>query len=252
MTTFKCLHWTRLLHICYVYGIFLLPQIWKVRSQCTEGYEFGCVWTHDEKSLLRWVPDSESGESFVRLTECPQNECGTAVMHSPWLEPRDRETRLVLHYKLYGTSNVYLRLYLKTEAAGGQQTLFSKEGNYKHTFPKEWKSKEVVIPPVQSRHRLILKANIPYSTSYVAVKGINLDGTIPIITTTQPPCITEEAEIFPDILDFLDDYEEEDNRADLYRESEDQYDIEKLKNGYTKVMDPYICRSRKPKKMKFR
>ncbi|CAL1293633.1 unnamed protein product [Larinioides sclopetarius] len=234
MTTFKCLHWTRLLHICYVYGIFLLPQIWKVRSQCTEGYEFGCVWTHDEKSLLRWVPDSESGESFVRLTECPQNECGTAVMHSPWLEPRDRETRLVLHYKLYGTSNVYLRLYLKTEAAGGQQTLFSKEGNYKHTFPKEWKSKEVVIPPVQSRHRLILKANIPYSTSYVAVKGINLDGTIPIITN------------------FLDDYEEEDNRADLYRESEDQYDIEKLKNGYTKVMDPYICRSRKPKKMKFR
>ncbi|CAL1293634.1 unnamed protein product [Larinioides sclopetarius] len=119
------------------------------------------------------------------------------------------------------------------------------------------------------RIQLILKANIPYSTSYVAVKGINLDGTIPIITststppptttqssedefTTQPPCITEEAEIFPDILDFLDDYEEEDNRADLYRESEDQYDIEKLKNGYTKVMDPYICRSRKPKKMKFR
>ncbi|GBM33261.1 hypothetical protein AVEN_101608-1 [Araneus ventricosus] len=154
MTTFKCLHWTRLLHICYVYGIFLLPQIWKVRSHCTEGYEFGCVWTHDEKAPLRWLPDSESGQSFVRLTGCPQNECGTAVMQSPWLEPRDRETRLVLHYKLYGTSEVYLRLYLKTEDAGGQQTLFSKEGNYKFTFPKEWKSKEVVIPVVQSRHRV--------------------------------------------------------------------------------------------------
>ncbi|XP_055933741.1 uncharacterized protein LOC129963411 [Argiope bruennichi] len=267
MTTVKG-HWTRLLHICYAYGIFLLPQIYKVRSHCTEGYEFGCIWTHDEKSPLRWVPDSESGQSFVRLTGCPQNECGIAVMQSPWLEPRDREAKLVLHYKLYGTSEVFLRLYLKTEDAGGQQTLFSKEGNYKFTFPKEWKSKEVVIPPTLSRHRLILKANIPYPQAYVAVKGINLDGTIPIITSTttppstttqsseeeftRPPCTTEEAEIFSDLLDFPDEYEEEDDRADLYREDEDRYEVEKLKNGYTKVMDPHICKYRKPRRMKFR
>ncbi|KAF8783519.1 hypothetical protein HNY73_013673 [Argiope bruennichi] len=238
-------HWIQTLHNAMIDGIFLLPQIYKVRSHCTEGYEFGCIWTHDEKSPLRWVPDSESGQSFVRLTGCPQNECGIAVMQSPWLEPRDREAKLVLHYKLYGTSEVFLRLYLKTEDAGGQQTLFSKEGNYKFTFPKEWKSKEVVIPPTLSRHRLILKANIPYPQAYVAVKGINLDAA-------RPPCTTEEAEIFSDLLDFPDEYEEEDDRADLYREDEDRYEVEKLKNGYTKVMDPHICKYRKPRRMKFR
>ncbi|GBM33270.1 hypothetical protein AVEN_101613-2 [Araneus ventricosus] len=70
-------------------------------------------------------------------------------------------------------------------------------------------------------------------------------GTIPIITstttppptttppedefTTLPPCTTDEADIFPDILDFTDEYEEEDNRADLYQEEEDQYES---KSGY--------------------
>ncbi|GIX94502.1 MAM domain-containing protein [Caerostris extrusa] len=73
-------------------------------------------------------------------------ECGTAMMLSPWIEPRERDVKLIFRYKLYGTSNVYLRLYLKTDD-GKQQTLFSKAGNYKLTFPEEWSARVLHYRP---------------------------------------------------------------------------------------------------------
>ncbi|GFS80899.1 MAM domain-containing protein [Nephila pilipes] len=247
MTSFKCLLWTRLLYV------LLFSHIKIVSSRCTKGYELDCIWTHDEKSPLKWVTETEDGQTFVRLTGCPNGQCGIAVMQSPWLDPRPTATVLKLRYKLYGTSSVYLRLYSKSDDEVGQYTIFSKEGNYKFHFPKEWSTKEIVIPAIPYRHRLLLKAFIPYAEAYVAVKDLNLDGKLPIPTTTMP-CTTEEAEILLDVTDFPDDYYEEieDNRDDSrYREDETLAEVEELKRGVTKVMDPNLCKYRKSKKMKW-
>ncbi|GIX94503.1 hypothetical protein CEXT_682191 [Caerostris extrusa] len=67
MTTLKRSHWTTLLHFCNVYGALLLCQICKVQSQCIDGYELGCIWTHDEKAPLRWV--TETGRFIHFITE---------------------------------------------------------------------------------------------------------------------------------------------------------------------------------------
>ncbi|GFQ71170.1 MAM domain-containing protein [Trichonephila clavata] len=254
MTSFKCLLWTRLLHFHCVFGILFFFCVRIVSSRCAKGYEIDCIWTHDDKSPLRWVTETEDGQSFVRLTGCPNGQCGIAIMQSPWLDPRPSPSVLKLHYKLYGTSSVYLRLYMKAEDEAGQYTLFAKEGNYKFDFPKEWSKKEIIIPATRSRHRLLLKAYIPYDTAYVAVKDLNLDGSMPIPTTTVP-CTTEEAEVLIDFPDFTEDYyyeEIEDNRDNLrYQEDETLAEVEELKRGVTKVMDPNICKYRKAKKIKW-
>ncbi|GFQ71169.1 MAM domain-containing protein [Trichonephila clavata] len=269
MTSFKCLLWTRLLHFHCVFGILFFFCVRIVSSRCAKGYEIDCIWTHDDKSPLRWVTETEDGQSFVRLTGCPNGQCGIAIMQSPWLDPRPSPSVLKLHYKLYGTSSVYLRLYMKAEDEAGQYTLFAKEGNYKFDFPKEWSKKEIIIPATRSRHRLLLKAYIPYDTAYVAVKDLNLDGSMPIPSTvpttttesieevdsTTVPCTTEEAEVLIDFPDFTEDYyyeEIEDNRDNLrYQEDETLAEVEELKRGVTKVMDPNICKYRKAKKIKW-
>ncbi|GFQ71176.1 hypothetical protein TNCT_447321 [Trichonephila clavata] len=116
---------------------------------------------------------------------------------------------------------------------------------------------------------LLLKAYIPYDTAYVAVKDLNLDGSMPIPSTvpttttesieevdsTTVPCTTEEAEVLIDFPDFTEDYyyeEIEDNRDNLrYQEDETLAEVEELKRGVTKVMDPNICKYRKAKKIKW-
>ncbi|GFV35444.1 MAM domain-containing protein [Trichonephila clavipes] len=99
----------------------------------------------------------EDGQSFVHLTGCPNGQCGIAIMQSPWLDPRPSPSVLKLNYKLYGTSSVYLRLYLKAEDEAGQYTLFAKEGNYKFDFPKEWSKKEIILPATRSRHIMVIR-----------------------------------------------------------------------------------------------
>ncbi|GFV35485.1 MAM domain-containing protein [Trichonephila clavipes] len=97
---------------------------------------------------------NKDGQSFVRLTGCPNGQCGIAIMQSPWLDPRPSPSVLKLNYKMYGTRSVYLRLYLKAEDEAGQYTLFAKQGEYKFDFPKEWSKKEIILPATRSRHRV--------------------------------------------------------------------------------------------------
>ncbi|GFV35489.1 DUF4817 domain-containing protein [Trichonephila clavipes] len=58
MTSFKCLLWTRLLHAHCVFGILFFFCVRIVWSRCTKGYEIDCIWTHDDKSPLRWVTET--------------------------------------------------------------------------------------------------------------------------------------------------------------------------------------------------
>ncbi|GFV35468.1 hypothetical protein TNCV_3204991 [Trichonephila clavipes] len=75
------------------------------------------------------------------------------------------------------------------------------------------------------------------------------------VPSTTVPCTTEEAEVLIEFPDFTEDYyyEEIENDRDnsRYQEDEALAEVEELKKGVTKVMDPNICKYRKAKKMKW-
>ncbi|KAG8193771.1 hypothetical protein JTE90_005066 [Oedothorax gibbosus] len=256
----------RRLNICG----FLLHLIHFVSSQCVNGYEKACVWKHDEKSALKWVLKKESdGTDSIQLTGCEEPNCGIATVVSPWLPPRSTNAPWPgFSYKIYGYSSVYLRVYLQTED-GGQHQVFSKDGNYAMPFPQQWSVRDgdVVVKATPTKHRLLIKAHTPYKEAFVAVRNINMQGSIAQSSTRSPTSEREEElkstetllysafENFTEILTTVvpDEYDveekneivtgEEGQSDDQYLELEENFfGAEELRMGYTKVMDPQICK----------
>ncbi|KAG8193772.1 hypothetical protein JTE90_005066 [Oedothorax gibbosus] len=270
----------RRLNICG----FLLHLIHFVSSQCVNGYEKACVWKHDEKSALKWVLKKESdGTDSIQLTGCEEPNCGIATVVSPWLPPRSTNAPWPgFSYKIYGYSSVYLRVYLQTED-GGQHQVFSKDGNYAMPFPQQWSVRDgdVVVKATPTKHRLLIKAHTPYKEAFVAVRNINMQGSIAQSSTRSPTSEREEElkyssfrnhayhvettvfktlvllqlfYFFSRIVIFVpDEYDveekneivtgEEGQSDDQYLELEENFfGAEELRMGYTKVMDPQICK----------
>ncbi|XP_054708906.1 uncharacterized protein LOC129218607 [Uloborus diversus] len=194
-----------------------------VSAQCENGFEMSCLWTHSEKSALRFTSKFESGERYIELTNCDHPDCGLAVIQSPWLRARAKEQWTTLHYKVYGYSSVYLRLYMMTEGSA-QQLLFSKAGNYAYEFPKTWSSKPIRIPASQSRHRMLLKAYTPYKEALVAVRDINLDGSVIFGSTTTAFYDTDDTKSIPDEYSFGSEEIEKDKQDFEYDEDDDEPD----------------------------
>ncbi|XP_035231965.1 uncharacterized protein LOC118203790 isoform X2 [Stegodyphus dumicola] len=236
---------SQLLKLWLLYSCHLIV----VLSQCENVFEGTCVWTHNEKSALRWLFKSDGQERYAELSKCEYPNCGTGILQSPWLQSRNENSWVSFQYKIYGTSDVYLRLYLVQED-NTQQMLFSKTGDYAFTFPETWSSKPVALPPIHNKHKLILKAFIPYKEAYVAVKDITLDGSI-IITSTNPATAEPEMEekIPEDGYDYKNEIDPEEQEEG--EDEEDHFQLleinhfigeDDLKKGYTTVVEPDICR----------
>nr|XP_042904246.1 uncharacterized protein LOC107441930 isoform X3 [Parasteatoda tepidariorum] len=207
-------------------------------GQCLNGFELACEWLHDDKSALKWVfKTDEDGSNVVELKECEYPNCGVGVITTTWLKPREQEEWMSFNYKIYGTSEVYLRIYLRTaDGGGGQHQIFSQTGNYAHEFPKSWTEREVLLPAVSSKHRILIKAHIPFKEAYVAVKDIVLKGNT-LATNDSSSSV---------------DYEDENGLGDSPPKSieEERFQAlevdfigsEDLTKGYTRVVEPNLCK----------
>ncbi|XP_042904244.1 uncharacterized protein [Parasteatoda tepidariorum] len=251
-------------------------------GQCLNGFELACEWLHDDKSALKWVfKTDEDGSNVVELKECEYPNCGVGVITTTWLKPREQEEWMSFNYKIYGTSEVYLRIYLRTaDGGGGQHQIFSQTGNYAHEFPKSWTEREVLLPAVSSKHRILIKAHIPFKEAYVAVKDIVLKGNTLATSTPVAAGIeredelatkSESTEILPNLVTvainatddtFINvssddssssvDYEDENGLGDSPPKSieEERFQAlevdfigsEDLTKGYTRVVEPNLCK----------
>lgn len=245
--------------LCHLTAFLLLFFPQTVRSQCERGDEENCRWSNEEGARVKWITETKSGESYIRL-KCTK-PCGSGTISSPWLPPNTSPNQLVLYFKLYGYSDVYFKLEQKKENENLPKTLYKKTANYGDPFPEQWSTAKINIPTTDTTYRLILKAHTPFSDGFVGLKGIAINdpnviisppisSSTPTPTTTTRRVATPSSTITPTTegndIEFPDDDDEPEgsNSNGMSEALEDRrfLSVEDFNFGRTTVVYPELCK----------